>query len=204
VTATQVTFHGARRPGGNRPPGEVRAVYAQELSPPQGAEPVAWWLLTRLPVTDCPRACTVVPWYRCRGEIAWFFRVLKQRGQMEQVRVQTDQRFLNALAIDVIGAGRSHNITMAGRASPAGSCAVVCAPQAWDTLYTMQHHGHPPPPPPPLRAMVRSRAQLGGVFARTRDGEPGMQAIWQGYQRLHAFIDAIDTYQTVNALERNV
>jgi hypothetical protein len=68
----------------------------------------------------------------------------------------------------------------------------------------MQHHGHPPPTPPPLREMVRSLAQLGGFFARTRDGEPGIQAIWQGYQRLRDFIYAIELYQTVNAVERNV
>jgi hypothetical protein len=52
--------------------------------------------------------------------------------------------------------------------------------------------------------MVRSLAQLGGFFARTRDGAPGIQAIWQGYQRLHDFIDAIETYRTVHAGERNV
>jgi hypothetical protein len=56
----------------------------------------------------------------------------------------------------------------------------------------------------PLRERVRSLAQLGGFFARTRDGEPGMHAIWQGDQRLPACIYAIDTYRTINALERNV
>jgi hypothetical protein len=52
--------------------------------------------------------------------------------------------------------------------------------------------------------MVRSFAQLGGFLARTRNGEPGMQTIWQGYPQLHECIYAIDTYWTVNALERNV
>jgi hypothetical protein len=52
--------------------------------------------------------------------------------------------------------------------------------------------------------MVRSLAQLGGFFARTRDGEPGIHAIWQGYQRLHEFIYAIDTYRTVKGFERSV
>src|SRR5262245_3849391 len=49
VTATQVTFHGARRPGGKLPPVEVSAVYAQEPSPPPGETPVEWLLLTSLP-----------------------------------------------------------------------------------------------------------------------------------------------------------
>jgi hypothetical protein len=92
VTAKPVTFQGARRPGGKRPPGTVSAVYAQEPSPPQGEEPVEWLLLTSLPVTDFPGACTVVQWYHCRWEMELFFRVLKQGCQIEQLRVQTDQR----------------------------------------------------------------------------------------------------------------
>jgi hypothetical protein len=52
--------------------------------------------------------------------------------------------------------------------------------------------------------MGRSLAQLGGCFARRGDGEPGITAIWQGDQRLHDFIEAIETYRTVHAGERNV
>jgi hypothetical protein len=140
----------------------------------------------------------------CDYNIELFFRVLKQGCKIEQLHVQTDQRLLNALAIYVIVAWRIHNITMAGRAYPAVSCEVVFAPREWHILYTMQHHGHPPPTPPPLRDMVRSLAQLGGFLARKGDGEPGIKAIWQGYQRLHEFIYAVDTYRTVKALERNV
>jgi hypothetical protein len=133
-----------------------------------------------------------------------FFRVLKQGCKIEQLRVQTDQRWLNALAIYVTGAWCIHNITMAGRAYPEVPCEVVFEPQEWDTLYTMQHHCHPPPTPPPLREMVRSLAQLGGFLARQGDGEPGIKAIWQGYQRLHEYISAIETYRTVNGWGRNV
>jgi hypothetical protein len=204
VTAQPVTCYGARRPGGKLPPVTVRAVYAQELNPPAGEESGTWLLRTSRPVTDLPRAGLGGPWYRCRWDIARFVRALQQGCQIEPLRVQTDQRFLNALAIDVIVAWRIHTITMAGRAYPAMSCEVVFEPRAWHTLETLQHHCHPPPPPPPLREMVRSLAPLGGFFARTRDGEPGIQAIWQGDQRLHEFIGAIETYRTVHAGERNV
>src|SRR5262249_1497431 len=94
VTAKSVTFQGARRLGGNLPPVTVSAVYAQEPSPPPGEAPVE---LTSLPGTDCPRACLVVQWYRCRWEMELFFRVLKQGCKIEQLRVQTEQRLLNAL-----------------------------------------------------------------------------------------------------------
>jgi hypothetical protein len=204
VTAKSVTFHGARRVGGKLPPVAVNAIYAQEIDPPQDEVPIEWLLLTSLPGTDLPRAGMVVQWYRCRWEIELFFRVLKQGCQIEQLRVQSDPRLLNALAIYLIVAWRIHNITMAGRAYPAVSCEVVFEPQEWHILYTMQHHCRPPPAPPPLREMVWSLAQLGGFLARKRDGAPGIKAIWQGYQRLHDFIYAVETYRSVNAVERNV
>jgi transposase Tn5 family protein len=68
----------------------------------------------------------------------------------------------------------------------------------------MQQHCHPPPTPPPRREMVRSLAQLGGFFARTRDGEPGLKTIWQGDHRLHEFLYAVETYLTVNVAERSM
>lgn len=147
-----------------------------------------WVRLTRRPGPEFCWACPVGQWSRCRWAIALFVRVLKPGWPSERWRVPTAQRWLHALAMDVSVAWRLHNLTMVGRASPEVSCEVVCAPREWRTLSTMQPHGHPPPTPPPLRAMVRGRAQLGGFFARTREGTPGMQAIWQGYQRLHDFI----------------
>ena len=76
-------------------------------------------------MTACPRACPVVQWYRGRWERALFVRVLKHGGQIKQWRVQTDQRFLHALAISLIVAWRIHHITLACRAYPEGSCEGV-------------------------------------------------------------------------------
>ena len=92
---------------------------------------------------------------------------------------------------------------MAGRASPDAPRDVVFEPREWHTISPLQPHRPPPQAPPSLRAMVRDVAQLGGLFARTGDGEPGITSIWQGYQRLQECIDAVDIHRTVNAL-RNV
>jgi Transposase Tn5 dimerisation domain len=200
VAVKRGTFIGARRPGGRRPPVEVVAVYTKEYHPPSGEEPIEWLLLTRLPVAAFPSACTVVQWSRCRWAIELCFRVLKQGCQIEQLRLQTEQRWLNAMALYLIVAWRIHSITMVGRAYPAVPCEVVFAPREWHTIYTMQPHRAPPQAPPSLREMVRGLAQLGGCLARTGDGEPGIQAIWQGYQRLHEFIYALETHRNVTAL----
>ena len=76
---------------------------------------------------------------------------------------------------------------------------MVFEPQEWQTIYTMHYQCRPPAHPPSLRDMVRALARLGGFLARTGDGEPGIKSIWQGYQRLHEFIYAVETYLTVNA-----
>jgi hypothetical protein len=62
VAVKRVTFTGARRPGGPRPPVEVVAVYATARRPPRNAAPSAWLLLTRLPGADVPSAGMVVHW----------------------------------------------------------------------------------------------------------------------------------------------
>src|SRR5437867_1347531 len=136
----------------------------------------------------------------CDHTIEVFFRVLKQGCQIEQLRLQTPQRLVNAIAIYLIVAWRIHTITMASRAYPEVSCEVVFEPHEWQTIYTMQYHCCPPQTPPPLREMVRSLAQIGGVLARKGDGEPGIQSIWQGYQRLYDFLYALETHRAVNAL----
>jgi hypothetical protein len=82
VAVKRVTFQGARRPGGRLPPVEIVAVDVKEYRPPAGEEPIAWLLRTSLPVADFPSACTVVQWYRCRWQIALFFRVLKRGCQI--------------------------------------------------------------------------------------------------------------------------
>src|SRR5262249_16350010 len=198
VAARRVTFDRARRLGGQLPPVQVTVVYAKEWRPPRGEEAVEWLLLTSLPIEDFPSACTLVRWYRCRWEIELFFRVLKQGCQIEQLRLQTTPRLVNAIAIYLIIAWRIHTITMLSRAYPEVSCEVVFEAHEWQTIYTMQTHRRPPQAPPPLREVVRCLAQLGGFLARRGDGEPGIQSIWQGYQRLQDFISALETHRAIN------
>jgi hypothetical protein len=199
VATRRVTFTGARRRGGRLPPVEVTVLYAKEGRPPKGEEAVEWLLLTSLPVEDFPSACTLVRWYGCRWEIELFFRVLKQGCQIEHLRLQTKPRLVNAIAIYLIIAWRIHTITMLSRAYPEVSCEVVFEPQEWQTIYTMQYRRRPPQKPPPLREIVRCLARLGGFLARTGDGEPGVQTLWQGYQRLQDFLYALETQRAVNA-----
>jgi hypothetical protein len=134
----------------------------------------------------------------CDCHIKLFFRVLKQGCQIERLRLATAHRLLNAIAVYLFIAWRMHTITMMGRAYPETSCEVVFESQEWQAIYTMHYRRRPPQESPPLREIVHCLARLGGFLARRGDGEPGVQTVWQGYQRLHDFLYALETHQAVN------
>ncbi len=45
---------------------EVYGVYAVEIDPPEGCEPVEWMILTTEPVTNHQQAQTILRWYTYR------------------------------------------------------------------------------------------------------------------------------------------
>jgi Transposase Tn5 dimerisation domain len=135
----------------------------------------------------------------CDCHIEVFFRVRKQGCQIEQLRLQTKPRVVNAIAVYLIVAWRIHTLTMLSRAYPEVSCEVVFEPQEWQTIDMMQYRRRPPQESPPLREIVRGLARLAGFLARTGDGAPGVQTIWQGYQRLHDFLYALETHRALTA-----
>jgi hypothetical protein len=51
-----------------------------------------------------------------------------------------------------------------------------------------------PKTPPSVHQAIRWIAQLGGFLGRKSDGEPGIIAIWRGWQRLQ---DLADTWNIV-------
>jgi hypothetical protein len=183
------------RQGKATAPVYLYAVYAKEPKPPKGEEPIEWMLLTTLPVESYDVAQAVVGWYRCRWEEEIYFRVLKQGCQIEKLRLETDRRLLNAIAIYLIVAWRIHTITMQSRERPHRPCEIVFSEQEWKTIYLMHKKKKPPKTPPTLRTITRMLAQLGGFLARKGDGEPGIKNIWRGYRALKNYIDAFEVAQ---------
>jgi hypothetical protein len=65
---------------------EIDAVDGQEEQPPVGEEVLAWMLLTHLGVEDFVTAQAMSHWYRARGEIERYVRMLNQGCRMEDLR----------------------------------------------------------------------------------------------------------------------
>ena len=67
-----------------------------EVSPPAGAEPLHWRLLTTHEVADAAAAWRIVGWYKKR----WTIRLMKTEGlQLEDSRLETADRLLKLTAI---------------------------------------------------------------------------------------------------------
>jgi hypothetical protein len=67
IHAREVTIRPPKHRGDEHlPPASVTAVWVIEPNPPPATEPLAWMLLTTLPVTTAAQAQEVVDWYCCR------------------------------------------------------------------------------------------------------------------------------------------
>ncbi len=69
---------------------EVYGVYAVEIDPPEGCEPVEWMILTPLPVTNGEQAQTILRWYTYRWRIEEYHKILKSGCKAESYRLSGD------------------------------------------------------------------------------------------------------------------
>lgn len=185
------------RSGHGRQSADLHVIYVKEHKPPQGVKRLEWMLLTNLTVEDFSQARTVIEWYRARWEIEVFFKVLKSGCQVEYLRLETPSRLLNCLAVYLIVAWHLHSLTMLARRSPDLSCDCVLSELEWKTILLMRDKKKPPNKPPSLYEVTRKLAMLGGFIGRKGDGEPGIKSVWQGYQKLMKYIEAIQVAHSV-------
>ena len=174
------------------------AVYAEEVAPPKGEEPIKWKLLTNLPVETLEDAVEKIAWYRRRWDIEEFHKVLKSGCKIEECRLQTASRLANFISINTVIAWRIFWITKINRTDPKAKCTAILSESEWKALYMKIHRvklTDVPEKIPRVREAVRWIGQLGGFLGRKSDKEPGIVAIWRGWQRLNDFSEAIALMQ---------
>ena len=84
---------------------------------------------------------------------------------------------------------------MYGRANPDQYCDGVFSKAEWQSVYMIVNKGVPlPSQTPTVYQMIRMIAQLGGFLGRKGDGEPGIKAIWTGWQRMKDYVLAWEIF----------
>ena len=172
----------------------------REEHPPEnlaelGHEPIEWLLLTNTLVSNFEDALRVVEWYCCRWQIEVFHKIIKSGCRVEDCLLQTADRLKNYIALMSVIAWRLHWLTYINRTEPDLPCTAILATVEWQALYMRIHKTTKfPKVPPSTHHAIRWIAQLGGFLGRKSDGEPGVTAIWRGWQRLQ---DLADTWAIV-------
>ena len=158
-------------------------VHVRELAPPDGEDPVQWFLLTTVEVKTAKEAAEIIGYYLQRWRVEDFFRVLKSGCRVEFLLFRTADRLRRAIAINAVIAWRIMVMTLLGRQVP------DCAPQLMFTdgeLGFLRDYAtrRRLALPERLGDAVRLVAHLGGYRDRKHDSDPGNQIMWHGQTRL--------------------
>jgi hypothetical protein len=171
-------------------PLELYAIEVREIAPPEEGAALHWRLLANRPVADLEQAQRYVRWYGLRWLIERYHFVLKSGCRIEERQLERAERLQRCLGVYAIVAWRLLWLTYQARSTPEAPCTVALEAHEWQALYCYIHKtALLPAEPPSLHQAVRWIAQLGGFLGRKRDGEPGVQVLWRGWQRLNDIVE---------------
>ena len=170
-------------------------VWAREINPPAGSEPIFWCLLSTAPVHTLADAIERIKWYVKRWVIEEFHRVLKSGCKVEERQLTTRERLERSLALDMVVAWRIMDINRAARLEPQAAADQWLCTQEWQALYCyVNKTAVVPKEVPSIFQTVGWIAQLGGFLGRKRDGHPGDTTLWRGIHRLNDIVRSWETF----------
>jgi hypothetical protein len=164
------------------------AVHAREDSPPLGAKPIEWFLLTTEEVRTSKDAARIVEWYCKRWRIEEWHRILKTGCQVQEHQNETAERLERVIAIDAVIAWRIQLMTLLGREVPELPCAVFFDEWEVKVLEALEEEKGKRGMKRPftLGQAIILVAKQGGYLARPSDPPPGPQCIWRGSLHLYS------------------
>jgi hypothetical protein len=158
----------------------LNAVRVFEPDPPEGAEPVEWFLLTTEPIETDEQLLRVVDMYRHRWVIEEFFKALKTGCEYEKRGLESREGLLVALVLFLPIACQILWLRGCSRTQPNAPADGLVN----ETQEQIIRHFSPRklPPRPTVRELVWAIAAMGGH--QKNNGEPGWQILGYAWQRI--------------------
>lgn len=193
VRCSRMCFKGPERPDGNRPDFTANVVEAREVDPPAGVQPLHWILLTSLAVKTWAQVQRIIGRYAARWWIEEYHKALKTGVGAEESQLQKAYRIESLVAVLAIVAVRLLNAKWLARSR----AEEPVAPEVFgsDALKILTAQFGKPAGGWTHRNALIAVARLGGFPARKRDGLPGWQTIWRGWQRLMWMCEGLEILQ---------
>jgi hypothetical protein len=175
---------------GSQPIFKVWIVRIWEANPPPDIEePLEWILWCSVPTQTLEEMLERRDWYCMRWLVEVYHHVEKNGCSQEERRFETAKRMSICLAVLSVVAVRVFQLRNALETQPEAPAAQVATPTEIKIIRrTSQHKGRRFT----VRNFVHGVAKLGGFVGRKSDGDPGVQTLWRGYQRLQ---DVIEGYE---------
>jgi Transposase DNA-binding/Transposase Tn5 dimerisation domain len=140
-----------------------------------------WILFTTIPVIDAASALERLEWYRLRWVVEEYHKALKTGCAMEQRQLQRAQGLLALLGFLALVAVRLLQLRTVARIAPETPASQAVEPELVETVVRLRGGSADRMT---ADQFWRAVASLGGFLGRKRDGNPGWQTLWRGWQRL--------------------
>lgn len=160
---------------------KINVVRVWESSPPDGAEPVEWYLYTSEPIDTAEQQLSAVDRYRARWRIEELFKAIKTGCDFESRQLQDYEGLVNLLATFVPIAYRLLLIRGEAARDPHQPALAIVDAEELAVLRTLGRRKLPPDPN--ARDVYLAIAELGG-YIRYAKHDPGWQTLAAGYERL--------------------
>jgi hypothetical protein len=160
----------------------LNIVHVTEPQPPEGCEPVEWFLLTSEPVDTEEQALQVVDDYRKRWLIEEYFKALKTGCAYEKRQNETLHALLNVLGIYIPVAWSLLNLRTLSRSELGDAPAADVFTDAQVRILRHKSKGKLPKHPTIREAVFAMAKHFGGLLRS--NGEPGWQVLGRGYESL--------------------
>ena len=166
------------------PPGlPINVVHVWEATPPEGNEPIEWYLYTTEPIETAEQQLAVVDYYRARWMIEEYNKAIKTGCDFESRQLQDYEGLVNLLATFAPIACRLLMIRSEARREPEQPGLAVVDEVELDVLRALGRRKLSPEPT--AREVYLAIAELGG-YIRYAKNDPGWQTLAAGYERLTA------------------
>lgn len=173
----------------------INVICLEEIDPPVGEEPIIWYLLTSLPISNLEEIQTIIKYYLARWEIEIFFKTYKSGCKIEEKSLRKAKRLYPLFSLLLIVAWRLNFLLHMNRIMPEISCEAFFEESEWKAGYiAATRDRQAPSTPPTLGQMISYIAKLGGYLERKNDPQPGIKLLWLGISALYNYADAWELF----------
>lgn len=159
----------------------LNVVEVREEEAPKGQDPVAWRLLTTLPIDTAEQMLEVVDAYRTRWLIEEFFKAIKTGCAFMQRQHESREALERLLMITAAQAWRLLLIRWLGRQNPSGPADYVVTPAQLGCLRRMAKYTKMSRKPTAEQVLL-AVAEIGGHLPQ--NGPPGWMVLGRGFDKL--------------------